>query len=127
MRPWMAKGTAQFEHNLVTSDGVEVLTARSGSSPGGPIPMPPPGELKSQDRRECQTYALILILQVCDIFKRMLANILLRLMESLARVVLSAVTHHTSISDVLGFIQCDSPLCLSHIENANENAASHWA
>lgn len=53
----------------------------------------------------------------------MLANIILLLMESLARVVLSAVNHHTSISDVLRFIQCDSPFCLSHIENANEKYA----
>lgn len=33
--------TAQFEHTLlVTEDGVEVLTARLPTSPGGPIPMP---------------------------------------------------------------------------------------
>ncbi|KAM3511898.1 hypothetical protein MY11210_004439 [Beauveria gryllotalpidicola] len=35
------KRTAQFEHTLlVTDDGVEVLTARSEESPGGPVPMP---------------------------------------------------------------------------------------
>ncbi|CRK27592.1 hypothetical protein BN1708_014849 [Verticillium longisporum] len=35
------KRTAQFEHTLlVTEDGVEVLTARTADSPGGPIPMP---------------------------------------------------------------------------------------
>lgn len=35
------KRTAQFEHTLlVTETGVEVLTARTASSPGGPIPMP---------------------------------------------------------------------------------------
>lgn len=33
--------TAQFEHTLlVTEDGVEVLTARTADSPGGPVPMP---------------------------------------------------------------------------------------
>ncbi|GAP92985.1 putative methionine type I [Rosellinia necatrix] len=33
--------TAQFEHTLlVTETGVEVLTARNGDSPGGPVPMP---------------------------------------------------------------------------------------
>lgn len=33
--------TAQFEHTLlVTEDGVEVLTARLPTSPGGPIPVP---------------------------------------------------------------------------------------
>lgn len=33
--------TAQFEHTLmVTEDGVEVLTARLESSPGGPVAMP---------------------------------------------------------------------------------------
>ncbi|KAH0537182.1 hypothetical protein FGG08_006007 [Glutinoglossum americanum] len=33
--------TAQFEHTLlVTEDGVEVLTARFGDSPGGKVPMP---------------------------------------------------------------------------------------
>ncbi|TQV96744.1 methionine aminopeptidase 1 [Cordyceps javanica] len=37
------KRTAQFEHTLlVTNDGVEVLTARTKDSPGGPIPMPTP-------------------------------------------------------------------------------------
>ncbi|KAK6839139.1 hypothetical protein PG995_007576 [Apiospora arundinis] len=36
------KLNAQFEHTLlVTETGVEVLTARTASSPGGPIPMPP--------------------------------------------------------------------------------------
>lgn len=35
------KRTAQFEHTLlVTEDGVEVLTARTADSPGGPISMP---------------------------------------------------------------------------------------
>jgi methionyl aminopeptidase len=35
------KLTAQFEHTLlVTEDGVEVLTARLPTSPGGPVPMP---------------------------------------------------------------------------------------
>ncbi|KAH9897502.1 methionine aminopeptidase 1 [Xylariomycetidae sp. FL2044] len=35
------KRTAQFEHTLlVTETGVEVLTARLGDSPGGPIPIP---------------------------------------------------------------------------------------
>ncbi|KAH6665321.1 methionine aminopeptidase [Plectosphaerella plurivora] len=35
------KKTAQFEHTLlVTEDGVEVLTARTPTSPGGPVPMP---------------------------------------------------------------------------------------
>ncbi|CAK7566378.1 MAG: Methionine aminopeptidase 1 [Sporothrix epigloea] len=35
------KRTAQFEHTLlVTETGVEVLTARTDSSPGGPVPMP---------------------------------------------------------------------------------------
>ncbi|PSS15325.1 hypothetical protein M430DRAFT_142951 [Amorphotheca resinae ATCC 22711] len=35
------KRTAQFEHTLlVTADGVEVLTARTPNSPGGPVPMP---------------------------------------------------------------------------------------
>ncbi|MCJ1373394.1 Methionine aminopeptidase 1 [Loxospora ochrophaea] len=35
------KRSAQFEHTLlVTEDGVEVLTARKESSPGGPMPMP---------------------------------------------------------------------------------------
>lgn len=35
------KRTAQFEHTLlVTEDGVEILTARTPTSPGGPIPMP---------------------------------------------------------------------------------------
>ncbi|KAI1267710.1 peptidase M24, structural domain-containing protein [Xylariaceae sp. FL1019] len=35
------KRTAQFEHTfLVTETGVEVLTARLDTSPGGPIPMP---------------------------------------------------------------------------------------
>ncbi|EPE04466.1 methionine aminopeptidase 1 [Ophiostoma piceae UAMH 11346] len=35
------KRTAQFEHTLlVTETGVEVLTARKETSPGGPIPMP---------------------------------------------------------------------------------------
>ncbi|KAI9743559.1 MAG: Methionine aminopeptidase 1 [Claussenomyces sp. TS43310] len=35
------KRTAQFEHTfLVTADGVEVLTARTPTSPGGPVPMP---------------------------------------------------------------------------------------
>ena len=34
--------TAQFEHTLlVTEDGVEVLTARTADSPGGPVEMPP--------------------------------------------------------------------------------------
>ncbi|MCJ1367802.1 Methionine aminopeptidase 1 [Acarospora aff. strigata] len=34
--------TAQFEHTLlVTEDGVEVLTARTADSPGGPVWMPP--------------------------------------------------------------------------------------
>jgi methionyl aminopeptidase len=33
--------SAQFEHTLlVTDDGVEVLTARKGDSPGGPRPIP---------------------------------------------------------------------------------------
>lgn len=33
--------TAQFEHTLlVTENGVEVLTARTADSPGGPVPMP---------------------------------------------------------------------------------------
>lgn len=33
--------TAQFEHTLlVTEDGVEVLTARTADSPGGPVSMP---------------------------------------------------------------------------------------
>jgi len=37
--------TAQFEHTLlVTEDGVEVLTARTANSPGGPIPMPAKAE-----------------------------------------------------------------------------------
>ncbi|TID13475.1 methionine aminopeptidase type I [Venturia nashicola] len=35
------KRTAQFEHTLlVTENGVEVLTARLPTSPGGPVPMP---------------------------------------------------------------------------------------
>ncbi|KXH32033.1 methionine aminopeptidase [Colletotrichum nymphaeae SA-01] len=35
------KKTAQFEHTLlVTEDGVEVLTARTATSPGGKVPMP---------------------------------------------------------------------------------------
>ncbi|EMR63141.1 Methionine aminopeptidase 1 [Eutypa lata] len=35
------KRTAQFEHTyLVTETGVEVLTARTPTSPGGPVPMP---------------------------------------------------------------------------------------
>jgi len=35
------KRTAQFEHTLlVTADGVEILTARFQSSPGGPITLP---------------------------------------------------------------------------------------
>ncbi|XXH05394.1 COPII-coated vesicle protein [Hypoxylon texense] len=35
------KRTAQFEHTyLVTETGVEVLTARTEKSPGGPVPMP---------------------------------------------------------------------------------------
>ncbi|CAK7221172.1 Methionine aminopeptidase 1 [Sporothrix curviconia] len=35
------KRTAQFEHTLlVTETGVEVLTARTERSPGGPVPMP---------------------------------------------------------------------------------------
>ncbi|KAI0505178.1 methionine aminopeptidase 1 [Xylaria bambusicola] len=35
------KRTAQFEHTLlVTETGVEILTARNETSPGGPIPMP---------------------------------------------------------------------------------------
>ncbi|EPQ67265.1 Bgt-1118 [Blumeria graminis f. sp. tritici] len=35
------KRTAQFEHTLlVTSDGVEILTARFPNSPGGPLPLP---------------------------------------------------------------------------------------
>jgi methionyl aminopeptidase len=35
--------SAQFEHTLlVTEDGVEVLTARLPTSPGGPVPMPTP-------------------------------------------------------------------------------------
>ena len=34
--------TAQFEHTLlVTEDGVEILTARTADSPGGPVEMPP--------------------------------------------------------------------------------------
>ena len=34
--------TAQFEHTLlVTEDGVEILTARTNDSPGGPVEMPP--------------------------------------------------------------------------------------
>jgi len=34
--------TAQFEHTLlVTETGVEVLTARTADSPGGPVEMPP--------------------------------------------------------------------------------------
>ena len=33
--------TAQFEHTLlVTEAGVEILTARTADSPGGPVPMP---------------------------------------------------------------------------------------
>ncbi|ETS75262.1 methionine aminopeptidase 1 [Pestalotiopsis fici W106-1] len=39
------KKTAQFEHTLlVTETGVEILTARQESSPGGPIPIPAPVE-----------------------------------------------------------------------------------
>ncbi|OHE99854.1 methionine aminopeptidase [Colletotrichum orchidophilum] len=35
------KKTAQFEHTLlVTEDGVEILTARTATSPGGKVPMP---------------------------------------------------------------------------------------
>ncbi|EAA30034.1 methionine aminopeptidase 1 [Neurospora crassa] len=35
------KRTAQFEHTLlVTETGVEILTARTADSPGGPVPMP---------------------------------------------------------------------------------------
>ncbi|KKA26786.1 hypothetical protein TD95_003159 [Thielaviopsis punctulata] len=35
------KRTAQFEHTLlVTEEGVEILTARLPTSPGGPVPMP---------------------------------------------------------------------------------------
>ncbi|PKS06069.1 hypothetical protein jhhlp_007903 [Lomentospora prolificans] len=37
--------SAQFEHTLlVTETGVEVLTARTENSPGGPVPMPKTGE-----------------------------------------------------------------------------------
>lgn len=39
------KRTAQFEHTLlVTETGVEVLTARTATSPGGPEPMPKTSE-----------------------------------------------------------------------------------
>lgn len=42
------KRTAQFEHTLlVTEDGVEVLTARLPTSPGGPVPMPAPASESS--------------------------------------------------------------------------------
>ncbi|KAH9897578.1 methionine aminopeptidase 1 [Xylariomycetidae sp. FL2044] len=44
------KRTAQFEHTyLVTETGVEVLTARTESSPGGPVPMP--GEANGKDTK----------------------------------------------------------------------------
>lgn len=42
--------TAQFEHTLlVTEDGVEVLTARTSTSPGGPIPIPDKVEAAAND------------------------------------------------------------------------------
>ena len=42
--------TAQFEHTLlVTEDGVEILTARAPTSPGGPISMPIAGRNTNEE------------------------------------------------------------------------------